>query len=171
MLQFSEKGEEVILRDVPLAEFAPICLFISATLLMFFLGRSNLPENIIFLIAALGLSIVFIYKLGFIQIKTVRINRQKRILSINNRSLVRNISHVYRFGEIDGLIYVETLTDKKGDKSHKLVFPLETGERIELARANSSDKHKYFEAADIINHLIFNNPGKIPQNFIGFNKL
>lgn len=171
MLRISKKGEEIIVRDIALTEFIQMGLLISATMFLLFFVRNDSSISFILLFAVLGLLVAGIYNLCFIQTKTVKIKKQKRILSINNRSLVKNISYVYRFGEITDLIFVDTFTDADGNKTHKLVFALETGERIELARAISSGKDDYFEAAKVINHFVFDNPKQIRQDFTGIYKL
>ena len=170
MLRISKKGDEMILRDISINEIVSNGLILSSAFFLLYFGIIDTDRSLFTFIAILIVIVVTVYNLGFIQTKTVKIDRQKRILTINNRSLVKNISYVYRFGEISGLIYVETLRDKDGNKSHKLVFPLETGERLELSRSVSTGVERYFEAADVTNHLIFNDPKKIPQNFTGFNK-
>jgi len=169
MLRISEKGDEIIIRDVDLRKFvfASLMIFAISYLLFFKISVSGDP---FFFVAGIVMLIVDIYKLSFLETKTIKINKQKRILSANSRSLVKNVSHVYRFGEINDLISVETLTDSDGNKNWKLVFPLETGEKIDLSRAVSTGVERYFEAADVINNLIFDNPKQIPQNFTGFNK-
>lgn len=128
MLRISKKGEEIILRDIALNEFIQMGLFISATIFLLFFVRNDSYTSFLLLFGVLGLLIAGIYNLSLIQTKTVKINKQKRILSINNRSLVKNVSYVYRFGEITDLIFVDTFTSANGEKTHKLVFALETGE-------------------------------------------
>lgn len=170
MLQFSKKDDEIILRDIPVGEFVPIGLIIAFTIFLFLFGRDNSSLILPLFIGDLALLIIGIYKTSFIEIKTVKINERKRIVSVNNRSLVKNISYVYRFGEIDESICVETLLDAGGKLGHKLILPLENGERIELTRSASSNKDKYIEAAKIMNQIISGDSKKLPQNFMEFNK-
>ena len=171
MFRISRKGKEIILRDVSLGDFVKIGLIASATLFLLFFNTDEIKGIIIlYYIAALGLLSLCFYYLGFIQIQTVKINKKKRILSVQKRSLIKNTNKVYRFGEIADLIFVDKFTNAQGEKSYKLMLRVDNGERIGLSSSISSEEKQYFEAADLLNNLIFNKPVKIPQKFIGFNK-
>lgn len=172
MLRISEKNNEIILRDIPFEEILPLLImsvvFFGIAYTVFSLNESFIAAvTSLFLLAAM---IVCLILLSSNIITTIKFNEQKRTMIVQKRSLIKNSTKIYSFREITDFIRAYETEDSRGKKIYKMSMSLESGEKIELITTEMFQKEKYFEAANVINHIIFKNPKTIPQNFTGFNK-
>lgn len=164
MLRISKQNEDIVIREIAFGEFVEIGGVAFVFLILFiFIGLTDMKGNFLFFLIALGFLAYIFYQLCLIQYTTLKINKNKRILTIQRKSLIKNKFSVFRFSEINDLVFVDTKQKENGVPVHNLIMPLGTGDKIDLTCPVSFGEIKYYETADLINNLIFNQPSKLPE--------
>lgn len=170
MLQIVENTDEMIMREVPYAHWLG-SFFISATSLFFLyysLSTATDSFNLAWIIAISVSGVIFFFSLITNPAITIKINKQKRTISIRKQSLLKYSFNIYDFDEVADLIYIDEKNEARDNKSHRIILPLNDGSKIELSAPIGAKQSQYFNAAQLMNSYIFDSPNKIPFTFAVF---
>jgi len=161
MLQISKSKDEIVIRELPVAQWFNSVIVGAVILLLFFTALSSVPD-LTGLAWSLGIIVpvvgVLFYLLSNPSI-TIKINKPGKTVSVRKQSLLGYKFDVYSFNEIADLIYVDEFGALP--KTYQIILPLKKAQKIELSAQIEMNKTEYFEAADLMNQYIFNTPKQL----------
>jgi hypothetical protein len=112
-------------------------------------------SGLIFILFPLGWAVYVFFTTA---VTTTTIDKQRKILTVKKKGLLKDSFSSYSFIEIDGFPFVEATYGRRTYYSIRL--PLKTGESIELAALRSLNKKTYYNAVDRANKYLFDAPDK-----------
>jgi hypothetical protein len=166
MLRATENKGELIIREVPVNQWAFFFALAVVLFLIYFLFSDSYAWYKVLFIAALAISFVFLFLSE--PVTTIKIDRGAKFVSVRKRSLLNYSFKVYSFNEIEDSIYVEA---KEGDRFgtiYQILMPLKNGEKIELSTSTSLNKDDYFKVVGLINPYIFDTSKQVPSKLSVF---
>ena len=162
MLRVAQNKDEIIIRELPVANwigFSGFTIFLFVLFLISLSLNKDISDQLWLTFIGVGALIFLSFSL-LNQIMTIKINKPGQTVSVRKQSLLTYSFKVYSFNEIDNPIYVEAKAGGRGGKIYQLIMPLKTGEKIELSTSEGSKKSQYFDAAHLMNPYIFDDSSK-----------
>jgi len=161
MLQITRDNNEIIVHEIPLAQWF-YCILIGLIFGgLFFIGLSLFTK--IFLLAFSVGTLIFAAAALLIHwdnpSTTVKINKPGKTVSVRKKSLVGYKFDVYNFDEVADFIYVDEI--EALPKRFRIILPLKNGEKIELSSQTTTNEREYSAAADSLNSYIFGSSKQI----------
>jgi len=158
MLQITKNEDEIVIREIPVAQW--ICSVIVAAVLFLLVfivlssvtGFSGIAWSLGIIVAVAGF---LLYLLDNPTI-TIKINKPGKTVSVRKQSLLRYKFDVYSFNEITDLIFVDEQKASPYGTSYQIVMSLKKGRKIRLSGSMMMNEAEYFDAADLMNEYIFN---------------
>jgi hypothetical protein len=169
MLQITRESDEIIVHEVPVAQW--FYSIVAGLVLggVFFVGISFLTK-----IPVLAICVGTLVFAGAALLyhrdnpsTTVKINKQGKIVSVRKKSLVGYKFEIYNFEELADLIYVDEI--QVLPKRYQIILPLKNGKKIELSSQVKINEREYFDAADSLNSYIFGSSKQISAKAAAWN--
>lgn len=170
MLQIAENTDEMIMREIPYAQWVGSFFISLFSFIFVYHSLSTIGDsfNPAWVLAITVSGVIFFFSLLTSPALTIKINKQKRTISVRKQSLLKYSFDIYDFDDVADLIYIDEKNEARENKSNKIILPLKDGSKIELSTPIGAKQSQYFNAAQLMNSYIFDSPNKIPFTFAVF---